>query len=630
MATYKVRDPQGNIREISGPDGASDADVIAQAKRLFSEPAQKAAPLQQIDINGPQPESMGPMEMLGEAAMGGLRGAARIGTTAMLPIDAATDYIKGDRGPTLSGLITGQQPKSRNEEREADIDQFMGERANTDSLLYKGGDIAAQIAGTSGVGGLMGKAATKIPGAAKYAELLQSGGFKLGGADTGNKLANALMRFGGGAATGGAATAMVSPEDTGTGVLISGATPLAVQGAAKVGQLIGSGLRSGSESMMQSALKPSIDSLRSGDAKIAIQTLLDEGINPTMGGVRKMQASVGQINDKIDDLIKDSTAKIDKQKVINTLRGTTEKFANQVTPESDLSAIRAVGDEFANHPKLAALNAREIELRGAIKRAGESRISALQDAGRFQTMAAQQKNLAGGKPISLSPQQTMNTPYFNVGATGGEARSFRQLAGQARPPERYTPNMAIVPGAKDAAQEAMTIAAQRKAEQIAAQKALAEHVAAGGSGIPVQLAQELKKGTYQVLKGKYGEVGSASTEAQKALARGLKEGIADAVPDIAGLNARESALLKTLDVAERRALMEANKNPMGLSILAGNKAAMTAFLADRSAAFKSIFARMTNNASKVANATRALENFAPPQALITAPAVTGAALATRE
>lgn len=33
---YKVRDPQGNIREIKGPVGASDDEVIAQAQKLFS------------------------------------------------------------------------------------------------------------------------------------------------------------------------------------------------------------------------------------------------------------------------------------------------------------------------------------------------------------------------------------------------------------------------------------------------------------------------------------------------------------------------------------------------------------------------------------------------------------------
>ncbi len=38
---YKVRDPQGNLREISGPAGASDADIIAQAQKLFAGPAKE-------------------------------------------------------------------------------------------------------------------------------------------------------------------------------------------------------------------------------------------------------------------------------------------------------------------------------------------------------------------------------------------------------------------------------------------------------------------------------------------------------------------------------------------------------------------------------------------------------------
>lgn len=52
---YKVRDPQGNIREIRGPAGASDAEVIAQAKRLFATPQQAApsAPPGQIPGAGP-------------------------------------------------------------------------------------------------------------------------------------------------------------------------------------------------------------------------------------------------------------------------------------------------------------------------------------------------------------------------------------------------------------------------------------------------------------------------------------------------------------------------------------------------------------------------------------------------
>jgi hypothetical protein len=39
---YKVRDPQGNIREISGPAGATDDEIIAQAQKLFAAPPQTA------------------------------------------------------------------------------------------------------------------------------------------------------------------------------------------------------------------------------------------------------------------------------------------------------------------------------------------------------------------------------------------------------------------------------------------------------------------------------------------------------------------------------------------------------------------------------------------------------------
>ena len=60
---------------------------------------------------------------------------------------------------------------------------------------------------------------------------------------------------------------------------------------------------------------------------------------------------------------------------------------------------------------------------------------------------------------------------------------------------------------------------------------------------------------------------------------------------MASLNARQSELINALNVTERRALMDLNKNPMSLSLLAPNKAALAAFLADKSALFKSLLAR---------------------------------------
>jgi hypothetical protein len=117
---------------------------------------------------------------------------------------------------------------------------------------------------------------------------------------------------------------------------------------------------------------------------------------------------------------------------------------------------------------------------------------------------------------------------------------------------------------------------------------------AGKSDIPVQLAQDLKQGTYQQVAKKYGQLGSADIEAQKGLARGLKEGIANAVPEVGSLNAQETALIKTLNVAERRVLQNLNNNPGGLAWLTTNPASFAAFMADRSPAFKSVVARLVN------------------------------------
>lgn len=222
------------------------------------------------------------------------------------------------------------------------------------------------------------------------------------------------------------------------------------------------------ESLMQSALKPTPTQLKSGDAAVAVKTLLANGINPTKGGVEKLKTAIGETNEQIGGLIEGSTATVDKNKVMNALGDVREKFTKQVSPASDLNAIEGVKAGFEVHPMLQ------------------------------------------------------------------------------------------------------------------------------GREIPVQLAQQLKQGTYKVVNKKYGQLGSAEIEAQKALARGLKEAVAEAVPEVAALNAKESALIKTLDVTERRALMDLNKNPMGLSLLANNPASWAAFMADKSALFKSLAARLIN------------------------------------
>jgi len=220
--------------------------------------------------------------------------------------------------------------------------------------------------------------------------------------------------------------------------------------------------------LMQSATKPTVADLQSGNAGRAIQTMLDEGINPTKGGMVKLNNIASGLDAQVKDAIANSNATVNVPTVGSTLRGPWQSAVNQVNPTADMAAIRSAWDEFKTSPQIA-----------------------------------------------------------------------------------------------------------------------------GKMDIPVQTAQAIKQGTYRALGNKsYGEVGSASTEAQKALARGLREQIAANVPQVVAPLGREASLMNVRDVAERRALIEANKNPAGLSLLTDNPLAALGFMADRSGAAKALLARM--------------------------------------
>jgi len=77
-------------------------------------------------------------------------------------------------------------------------------------------------------------------------------------------------------------------------------------------------------------------------------------------------------------------------------------------------------------------------------------------------------------------------------------------------------------------------------------------------------AQAMKQGTYRVLRGKFGEQGSAAVEAQKDLARGLKEELATQFPEINELNASESKLLTLQPALERAVNRISNHQAIGI------------------------------------------------------------------
>lgn len=78
-------------------------------------------------------------------------------------------------------------------------------------------------------------------------------------------------------------------------------------------------------------------------------------------------------------------------------------------------------------------------------------------------------------------------------------------------------------------------------------------------------AQAMKQGTYRALGSKaYGEVKGPSIEAQKALARGLKEEIETQFPEIKNLNGQQAKLLDLQPVLERAVNRSANHQIIGI------------------------------------------------------------------
>lgn len=439
MPVARFQMPDGRVARFEVPDGTTPEQAQTMMEAHFSAP--EAKPGKSF------PEQLGKQVL--NAGAGAIRGAGSIGATVMRVL------------PSALGGDTAEE----NAQRRKSMDQALGSfGADTDSLAYGGGKLAAEIAGTAGAGGALANAARFAKFSAPVVDAIASGGFSGGG--------NMLARAAGGAASGAAMAGMVNPSDAATGAVVGGVLPGAVKVAGMAGNALSNAADAGSKRLMQSAIKPTIAQLRTGDADTAVKTLLEYGISPTKAGVEKLQMLIDDINGQVKSAIGSSKATVSKQKVLDTLSEVKDKFANQVSPTGDLNAIANVADDFSRHPSFAA-----------------------------------------------------------------------------------------------------------------------------GDAIPVQQAQEMKQGTYKVLAKKYGQIGSAETEAQKGLARGLKEEVANAVPAVRALNAEESRLITTLGVAERRALMELNKNPVGLTALANNPVAAAGFLADRSAAFKALAARMIKSST---------------------------------
>lgn len=231
MPIARFEMPDGRIARFEVPEGTTPEQAQAMIKAELP------------NIEAPAKQS----STLSNIAAGALKGATDIGSTLLSPIDAAA------RALGVQNEFIG-----RNDRRESSASvgaDLLG--ADRESMAYKGGELATDIAGTAGIGGALAKGMRAIPAVAnaapKLINAIESGGFNLGAPGATNlagKVANAATRATGGAVLGGASAGLIDPETADTGVMIGAAMPSAVKAAG----MVGSGIKNAAATTVKNIL----------------------------------------------------------------------------------------------------------------------------------------------------------------------------------------------------------------------------------------------------------------------------------------------------------------------------------------------------------------------------------------
>lgn len=313
MGSANAATPESSKAAVNPFEGMSDADFAAAYKQSKTTPAQPA-------------ESGGFMQNVGNAAAGLVRGAGSIGATLLTPIDAAARAVNGGKPINVGGYdIAGQ-------DRRAGMDAgLQSAGAEPDSLMFKGGKLTGEIAGTAGAGGAIANGLLRaapvvssiapavakfltnaanvggsvVPNAANFltkaagvggnaalgaanfltkaAPAIQSGGLSLGAGAPTNALANILARTGGGAVNGAVSAGLVNPNDAGTGALFGAALPGAVKLAGTAGALLNKGA---------SSLTSNVLGMATGTGAEAVRTAYQSGKTGATAFLDNMRGNV--------------------------------------------------------------------------------------------------------------------------------------------------------------------------------------------------------------------------------------------------------------------------------------------------------------------------------------------------
>lgn len=143
--------------------------------------------------------------------------------------------------------------------------------------------------------------------------------------------------------------------------------PLTYAGGA-FGKALEPAAQAAGKSMMWRALKPARAARMNGDAEKAVQTLLDEGVNVTKGGVESLTARIDTLDDALDQAIKGSTARLQKTDALKGLKDVIKEYKAGTMAAESLDDVRRVARNLIEHPQLRGKTDMSVQAAQAMKR----------------------------------------------------------------------------------------------------------------------------------------------------------------------------------------------------------------------------------------------------------------------
>ena len=262
MPRFNVTAPDGSIIPVDAPDGATEQDAIAFAASVYKPSQANAASTKPTEIPAER-KQRGVLETIGAPIEAMSQGIISGGGNVVLGGQRLLGKGLSAIGAKDTGTFLQEDAARRLAQSQATVAPFKREFP----ILTGAGELGGEVLGTGPVGMAVAAPLRAIPAAAPLAQAIRTGGFSKG---------NIATRATGGAITGGATSAVINPEEAGTGALIGGAVPIAAPVVNKLVQAGASKVADIRQMPNQLAAKIARDSLGTPEQVAAARTAMQE------------------------------------------------------------------------------------------------------------------------------------------------------------------------------------------------------------------------------------------------------------------------------------------------------------------------------------------------------------------